>query len=38
MDLVELMGSFRACSPNTRLMATTSTLSPCGVEVPCTLM
>src|SRR5687768_16155309 len=28
----------RAWSPNTSLMAITSTLSPCGVDVPCTLM
>ena len=38
MDFVELMATLRAWSPKTSLIAITSTLSPCGVDVPCTLM
>src|SRR6185312_1815857 len=37
-DLVELIASFFAWSPNTRLAACTSPRSPSGVEVPCALM
>ena len=38
MDLVELMASFRACSPKTALTAAVSILSLSGVEVPWALM
>ena len=38
MDLVELTGNFAARSPNKRLTAMVSILSPTGVEVPCALM
>ena len=34
IDFVELTATFRACAPNTVLMAVVSHLSPTGVEVP----
>src|SRR4030067_500761 len=37
MDLVELIATLRACSPNAALAAMVSALSPCGVDVPCAL-
>ena len=38
MDLVELTGSLRACSPKSRLMAMVSSWSLNGVDVPWALM
>src|SRR6185437_6984423 len=38
VDLVELIASFLAWSPNTFFAAITSPRSPSGVEVPCALM
>ena len=34
MDLVELTGTFLACSPSARLIAMVSRRSPIGVDVP----
>ena len=38
IDLVELMASRFACSPNTSLTARVSITSPAGVDVPWALM
>ncbi len=38
IDLIELTGTWWACSPNARLMALVSQLSFCGVELPWALM
>jgi len=38
IDLVEETASFFACAPKTILIATVSTLSPVGVDVPWALM
>ena len=38
IDLVDEIASFAACSPNSRLIASVSSLSLNGVEVPWALM